>query len=378
MSNRATFAERGRAAEILNLGARHGLMDVAEDSIRRGDTVREFRAQLVKRLALREHGGTFSFGRMLEGMRGGKLTGIEAETLQETAKLARLTFDPQRVVIPWGLFARDLVAGTGAAGGYLVGTGVGEALDILRPWSVAARAGITIYENLRESITLPRTGTKVATNWFTTEATAASESTPALGSIGLSPKIGGGYLEISRQFSLQAAGEAYVRNELMRSVGSMVDATTFNGSGASGQPTGILNTAGIGSQSGTSLAWAGIVNMKETVATANGDDASLAYIGTSAVRELLELREKFTGAGPIWNGDDVGGRPGFVTTDLPASTLICGDFSEVILGLWGAGIQIEVNPYANFPAGIIGARLLVGCDVAVKHAAALCVASSVS
>lgn len=320
----------------------------------------------------------FSLARMFAGMRDGHLSGLERELLEQSARDAGQNFDPQRVQVPWKFFLRDLTAASASAGGYLVGTAMSEVVDILRPWSVTARAGITIFDGLRESLPIPKVSTKSSGNWLTNEATQVTESTPVLGQTTLQPKLGGGYVELSRQFSLQAAGEQFARMELLRTVGSLLDVAVLNGSGASGQPLGLLNTVGIGTQSGTSLAYSGVLNMKETCATANAVDANIAYIGTPAVRELLEGRERATGSGFIWDNDRVASRPAYVTTDVPASTLICGDWSEIILGLWGSGLQVEVNPYANFQAGIIGARIIVGCDVAVKHAASFCVATSVT
>ena len=367
-------------ADILELAQRHGAINLAEDSIRRGESPAAFKSRLIQRLLVRELGGTFSFRRLIANMASGGASGLEAEVLQEVARSAGQSFNPNNVTIPWALFARDLTVAASSAGGYLVGSDVGEAIDVLRPWSVTARAGLTVFERLRENVALPRTTGKVTAQWNPTEATAATESTPTTGSITLSPKTASTYMELSGLFLKQtgSTGENYARRELLKTVGSLVDAAVLNGSGSAGQPTGLLNTAGIGSQSGTSLSWTGVANMKETVATANARDEGIAYIATPAVRELLEGREKFTGAGPVWNGDDVGGRRGYVTTDLPAATMVAGDWSDVILALWGPGLQVEVNPFAGFTAGIIGMRCLISCDVGIQHPGAFCAASSIT
>jgi HK97 family phage major capsid protein len=48
-----------------------------------------------------------------------------------------------------------------------------------------------------------------------------------------------------------------VQSDLAQVVGLAVDLAVLNGSGASGQPTGIISTAGIGSVTGTSIAYRG-------------------------------------------------------------------------------------------------------------------------
>jgi hypothetical protein len=276
--------------------------------------------------------------------------------------------------------SRDLSTSSPSAGGYLVGTSTGEALDVLRPWSVTARAGIDSIENLKNNSTLPRTTSKATGYWLSTETGQVTESQPALGAIALTPKSCGAFIPFSRNLSMQAASEAYVRRELLRTMGGLVDAAVINGSGISGQPLGLLNTPGIGTQSGTSLAQAGVTRMKSLVATANAPDENISFLGTPAVRELLENRARPTGLGFVWDDDTVASRPARVSTDVPTATLICGAFSEILLALWGTGFVFEVNPYdpVGFKAGIIQARVLVSVDVAIKHADAFTVSSSIT
>jgi hypothetical protein len=123
-----------------------------------------------------------------------------------------------------------------------------------------------------------------------------------------------------------------------------------------------------------------VLNMKENISTQDAPDDSIAFIGTPAVRELLEGRERAAGNGFIWDDDRVASKPAYASTDVPASTLICGAWSEVIVGLWGSGFVFELNPYdaTGFKTGIIQARVLMSADVAVAHATAFCLASSVT
>ena len=88
------------------------------------------------------------------------------------------------------------------------------------------------------------------------------------------------------------------------------------------------------------------------------------------MRALLEGRERVTGSGRfVWEHDEVADRRAYVTTDMPAATMLCGDFSLVVLGIWGQGFQLEVNPYdpTGFKAGTIQGRMIVSCDVACLH-----------
>jgi hypothetical protein len=379
MSN-VTRAARLEAADRFDLARRHGADDLAALSLRLGESDAGFRTRLMGRLLERQLGASFSFARMVDCMANGKLTGAERELLQESARHAQETFDETRVRLPWSLFARDLSTASGSAGAFLVATETGEAFDVLRPWSVAARAGVSIVERLRGNQTLPRTTAKTTGYWLADETTAITSSTPSLGQISLTPKTGGGLVTFSRQLANQAAVESYVRRELLRTVGTLVDQAILNGSGASGQPTGILATAGVQSQSGTTLGLAGVTNMKEQCASNNAPDEAIAFVGTPQVRELLETRERATGSGFVWDADTVASRRALVSSDVPAATLICGAWSDAILALWGDGFVFELNPFdpTGFKTGTIQARLVVSCDVAIAHPSAWCVASSIT
>jgi HK97 family phage major capsid protein len=192
--------------------------------------------------------------------------------------------------------------------------------------------------------------------------------------------VSSGFLEYSRQFSKQANAPQFVASELLRTVGTAIDQAIINGSGVSGQPLGMTSTAGVQTQSGTTLN-AGVGIMKQKSAEANVTDESIAFLSTPAVRQLLETRERATGGGRfVWDADKVSDRPAYVSTDVPTAVMICGDFSLVYLGIWGAGMFLELNPFeqTNFRAGIIQARVIVSCDVAVLHPSAFIVASSIT
>lgn len=63
--------------------------------------------------------------------------------------------------------------------------------------------------------------------------------------------------------------------------------------------------------------------------------------------------------------------------NMPAANLVFGDWPSVLLGQWGT-IGVEVNPFANFPNAILGARVLASVDVGVLRPSAFSVATAVS
>ena len=113
----------------------------------------------------------FSLSRVLESMAhpNGLSAGHEKEVCGATAIVAGETFDRHRVLIPLHALTRDLTVATATAGGYLVGTDVGDPVDALRPWSVAAQAGITVVPNLVGNLALPRVTTVSTAGWVSGE-----------------------------------------------------------------------------------------------------------------------------------------------------------------------------------------------------------------
>lgn len=324
-------------------------------------------------------GGQFSFARMVQSMAHGGLSGFEAETLQEVAHRTGQQFDRMKPFVPFELLARDLSASVASAGGYLVDSTTMAAADILRAYSVVGGLGVTVTAGLAANAEMPRTSTK-ATPYWVQDGGNVTPSTPALSMVANTPKTAGAFLEFSRNFSMQPQAESFVRRELLGTVGEAVDMAVLAGTGTNGQPLGIVNVPGINTQSGSSLAHTGVVKMKQTVASANAPDSGIAFIGTPAVRELLEGRDRATGLGFIWDNDRVASRPAAVSTNVPASTLIAAYWPAIHVLMWGAGFQFEVNPFdpTGFKTGKMQARVLISCDVAATYPSTICVASSVS
>jgi HK97 family phage major capsid protein len=293
--------------------------------------------------------------------------GYEAEVCQEAARAAGAPYDANRIVVPWPMLqTRDLsVAASG--GGYLVATANLGPADILRPWSATLNAGMQVAENLTSNATVPKTTATTPITWQTSEVTQVSPDAPTLGQVAFTPKTARGLVQISRNFRLQSRPEDWLRRELLRTAATIVDQAALNGSGGA-QPIGVVNTAGVGTQSGTSLAWAGVLHMKALAATANAQDGTIGFISTPGVRELLEARERATGNGGfIWEDDRIASCPAYATTDMPAATMVSGPWSQVLFALWGGGITVELNPNdpTLFKSGVVQVAVVVSCDVGV-------------
>lgn len=318
----------------------------------------------------------FSLAKVFTAMSSDGLSrsSFESEILESAAAEAGQPFDRNRVYIPLDLLRRDLNATVASEGGYLKQTQIQSPVDILRPFSVTMRAGVTALPGLVGTVPIPKT-TAGSTGYWLSESGTITASQPVVTSVSLSPKMCGAFTKYSRLLQLQSVVENMLRLDLLRTIGTLIDKAVLNGGGGT-EPTGLLNTAGVGAQSGTSLAWAGILNMESQCATNNGEPA--AWIAPPAVRKLLKAREVAAGSGMIWTGDSMNGKSALATTEMPAATLATGAWASMVLGMWGDGVFVEVDPSTGFKSGIYAMRVLAGLDVGVLDPAAFSVATIIT
>jgi HK97 family phage major capsid protein len=289
--------------------------------------------------------------------------------------------------MPADIQKRDLTVAAPTGGGNLVATNLEPSnfIDLLRARSLLAQLGATMLPGLVGNVTVPKLTGAATAYWLANEATGITESQQTIGQLALAPKTVGAYTELSRLLMLQStpAAEAMVMADFAKVLALAIDLAGFEGSGASGQPTGISNTGGIGAVTGTSLALAGIIEFQTDVATANALATGSAYVTTPAVAGLLKGRARIasTDSKCLWEGNILDGTvDGFraaTTTQVTAASMVFGDFSQVVIGEWGM-LEIALNPYANFAAAISGIRAIQSVDVGVRQAGAFSRATSIT
>lgn len=302
--------------------------------------------------------------------------GLEYEVSQELARRQRRepSLENGIFVSPemFGL-QRDLNAASAGAGGYLSDDRIVGFLELARPRSVLLSLGATFIEGLTSNATIPRVSGAISTSWLGSETTAATEGTPSFGQITLTPKTVSAYTEMSRQLSLQASESAkrFVEGEAIAAVGQAIDNAGINGAGGSGEPEGIMSVSGIGAVDGSSIAHADIVNMQadagDTLSEFGGYVAPVATAEVLATRETVANTGRYLWAGNLYKGK-MAGYSAMASNNVPTGRLLFGgDWSTVLVAQWGEAIELAVNPYQNFPAGIIGLTVVAQLDIAVRR-----------
>lgn len=318
-----------------------------------------------------------------------KLAPFELDCSRQVAAKLNKPIDTQRFFIPFEVLQRsmparrDLTTQVPGDGGYLVSTENQGFVEILRNRSVAFRMGARRLSGLNGNVTIPKQTGAATAYWLATESSQSTESTQAFQQIAMTPKTASAYSEISRNLLLQSSpgAEGIVSDDLAQVTAIAVDLAVLSGSGAAGQPTGIVNTSGIGSVTTTTLDYAKVLEFQTDVATANVTPVRGGYVTTPAAAAIAMARQRFSSTdtplwvGNVWDGNMVG-FPAMSSNQLSAG-MIFGDWNEVVVGEWGV-LEIAVNPYANFQAGIVGVRAMYSVDVAVRRAFAFSYGSSVT
>jgi HK97 family phage major capsid protein len=312
--------------------------------------------------------------------------------ISSRARERDLTREHERgIFIPFEVLARDLVVGTPTAGGHLVGTEVhrDKIIDLLRPASAVISAGAQVVSELEGNVALPRLTSGAAIQWVA-ENIAPSESQQSFDQVTLSPKTAAGFVDIGRRLVLQTGDDVskLVSADLVAGVGTAIDQAALTGTGASNQPRGITNTAGIGSvvggANGAAPTYDNAVDLEAAVANQNTLVERPGYVTNSRVRAKLEKTQMFGGTNgiPVWRSDSSGdilkGRPAFVSNNVPntlnkgtstgiCSALIYGNWTDLIIGLWGHGVTVMADPYSNSLVGGLRLVVMVDCDVAVRY-----------
>jgi HK97 family phage major capsid protein len=200
------------------------------------------------------------------------------------------------------------------------------------------------------------------------EATPTTATVPTFGQLTFNRKTMLVSVTLSRQLLLQSDAEDIVRAELVRACAAEIDRVGIQGSGANGQPLGILNMPQITSTSGTALTYQTMVNQMAAVANSNAivDPEGLGWLTTPNVANILKNRYFSTAQFPIWTGPIAHGTidttDAMATTNVPAAVLIHGDFSQLLIAEWDGGMEIDVDVYTGFQSAFVTVRLLVAVD----------------
>ena len=385
--------------EIIDLAVKHNKRDLADDAIRNGVSVEEFRGELLneicndKPLDTAEIGMSkqevreFSLVRAINALanpsdrKAQEAAKFEFECSDEAArqygKTAQGIMLPAEVLGNWS--KRDLNTTDDAK---LISEDyrAGDFIDVLRNSSSVMQAGATMLRGLQGNVVIPKKTGASSAGWIATEGAAAAESEFTTGSVTMSPKVIGAFTDASRLMLQQSSLdiESLIRNDLSASIATAIDLGALAGSGSSGQPTGIANTSGINTTTFAAAVptFGELVAMESAVSNDNALTGSLRYIARPSDWGNLKTVDKASGFGQMIVGPDgnINGYDVVRSNQVTSGDYYFGNFADLLIGMYG-GLDITVDPYALSTSGGVRIVALQTLDVAVRHAVSFCKSS---
>ena len=423
-SKKAASSERTRIRNIQELCSKHDLRDLAEQLIDNGSSIDVARAAVLDQIGAKpvetvspvdlDH-GTQSRYQIMDGVRAlitGDWTshgaGLVRELSQEVARSSGLTATSDRTFfVPFSALSQRATYVTSGAttGGNLVATDLlaDDFIEALRNASPVVGLGVRTLTGLVGDVAIPRRSGVASTSYLSSETTAITQGESTFDQVTMSPKNLAALSKYSRQTLLQATPgiEELIRRDLTDGINTAIDAAILNGSGSSGQPTGIRNTSGIGSvamgTNGAAITLEKVVDLETEITQDNAAGPNMAYVTNAKVMGALKkLRAGGSAAGDgsfLYNADltaigrgptplTLNGYPIAVTNAVPSnltkgtsssvcSALVAGDFSQAMLGFYGNGLEITVGTDSDdFSKALTSVRGIVSFDVAVRQATA--------
>lgn len=248
-------------------------------------------------------------------------------------------------------------------------------IDNLRNASSVLQAGVTVLAGLDSNVEIPGGSANAAGAWLAAEAANAAETVPTFRKITLSVKDVAGYTDMTRRMLQQSSIdiEAYARSQIITGLVEAIDLAGLSGSGAGGVPTGVKNTAGIGSVAyagvGAIPTWAEIVAFETAVANANALRGNPAYIAPASMRGYLKSTEKATSTGIYLmqsNEDGLNGYRFITSNQVAAADMYFGNWSDLLMGMWGS-LSLDRDTSALFLSGGVRLRAIQSVDFAVAR-----------
>jgi len=234
-------------------------------------------------------------------------------------------------------------------------------------------AGARMLGGLSGDVKIPKKTAAAAASWIATEGGDASESEMTVGNVSLTPKTLGAFTDVTRQLLIQSSldVESLIRDDLTKAMAIAIDKAGLEGTGSSGQPTGILNTTGVNTVTNFAAAnptFAEVVSLETAVAEDNALNGNLSYILPASMNGALKTTAKDAGSGQfVSQGGQINGYNAIVSNQATAGNLYFGNFDDLLIGMFG-GLDIVVDPYTASKSGTVRVVALQSVDCAVRHA----------
>jgi len=377
--------ERQRCSEITEIGSHFNHEAEAKTAIESGESLDNFRTKVLDKVQSRAYSTPlvkevgdskqeYSMFSAIQGLLNPQKRGYEFEVSQDQAR----KYGPPRmansVLVPF----EQRVITKATAGANTTATDVGQVIDFVQQEAVFPKLGVTQFTGLSSSFMIPRGTNDVTTSFLALDGTTAiTESTPTLSNTILNPRSLASIVQVSHKFIVQSSvdAERWLKRLMATSISNKLDYAMFDGSGASNQPDGILNVAGIGQVDyGAAPTWAFILSTIELLPASNHKLSNCNWVINPADISVLASTVKVTGEpdflltldidGATGRVGYMGGFPVYVDKNITATEYLFGDFSNYAFGFFGP-LEMDVDDTYDFAKANIAIRTIQDFDGSV-------------
>lgn len=391
--------ELDRVREISAIGSKHNLRSFADESIKSGVSVAQFKGLVLEKIGNDKPLETpvdsvdmsakeqkeYSLTRMINAQVSGNYAdaGFEKEVSDEIAK--RSNKSARGFFVPQEVWKRDLSVGTNSAGGFLRPDVHRSDLyiDLLRDEATIGRLGATVLNGLSGNIQVPKMAGGSSAG-FVAENSAVAENNPSFAQKTMTAKSLGGFIDVSRHLLAQSSPsiDGILRADMISAIANKIDDVAFEG-GGSNEPSGILdgspNVIAIGTNGGA-VTYASTVDCITQVAKDKGLRGNLGYVTTPEVIGSMRTTPKVSSTDSVMIMNDANTLNGyniFGTNQMPSNltkgstsgschAMIFGNFAEVMIGFFSA-VDVLVDPYTASSSGITRLVFMQDMDIIVRH-----------
>ena len=375
------------AAKIIELGARHNQVEMAQKAVSMGRSIDEFRGELLDVVGSKgavepqnigmsdKEVRQFSIVKAVRALANPHDRKAQEEAAFEFECSRATGRNTQGIIVPADVlnsYKRDLNS-TDESALFADDFRGGDFVDVLRNSSSVMAAGATVLSGLTGDVKIPKKATAASASWVG-ESSAVSESEMTASAITMTPRTVGAFTDVTTQLLAQSSIdiENLIRDDLAQAIAIAMDKAALEGTGTGGQPTGILNTTGVNQVAnfaGANPTWSEVVGLETAVAEDNALTGGLSYILPASMYGALKTTEKASGTAQfvVEPGGTINGYNAIVSNQATAGNLYFGNFNDVLVGMFG-GLELVVDPYSNAPSGLIRITARQMMDVAVRHA----------
>lgn len=329
----------------------------------------------------------YSLMNVVRALAGDKVDiGYEREVSDELRRAGRVS-GKGAISIPHAVLCSRATSLTeSGTSSYTVGTlTMGDQfIELLRPYMILPELGVRFMAGLQGNVAIPKQ-TAGGSGYWVAEGVDITRLAPTIGQVTLSPHTVGAACDVSRLLMQQStpAADQIIKDDILASIAQSVQQSVF-ATGGAGSPTPITSAAGINNPSVTGgtptyaemLGFPGDIladsaasnNQKWVISAASWKKLAATFTDGTAKAELVL----------DWRTKTMLGFPYLVNSDVGTNAVFFGDWTTVVVGVWGNGIDMNAD---TSTLSLSGGLRLVGLqevDVAVRQGQRLAYNTSVA